>query len=394
LLAVGIGACGGGSDSDPSADSAGGGPTGGSGANGGSPSGGAGNRGGAEGGEAGTEGGSGGLAPVANSMLSACRAYLNATCERRHQCGMLNDPLSCSTAFGEACPDYLFGPGSTRTVEGTFACAEELLTFDCDLLAAGFAPDCSTPGTRAPGERCFSPIQCASHSCSGNVSGCGECVMRVGPGDSCGSDRECPVGYACGAERLCIEYVPERLDPPQDRAVGETCATNDRCPDGYLCLLFEGAETRVCAVLPAEGEPCALGVIASIRCQAEYYCDPESQLCEAAPTTGEECGYFPAGLVPCGPGNACFTEGEEGLGVCVAEGGVGDPCPEDGMVSATLANCQSGLVCNDDAICVTLLREGAACGGALEVCEPATDCIDSVCTASDEFRQFEETCGE
>lgn len=366
-----------------------------------SPSGGGGADG-LTGGTGGVSGGSGGTggAPVVEprSLLAACRAYIRAACERRYDCGILQDMESCASTYWYACPDYLFAPGSARTAEGMFACAEDFADHDCSALARNINPPCSVAGTRVPGEACVSPIQCASFRCSSVVSDCGVCATPVAAGEACNQETDaCPVGYRC--DGTCVEQPVGTLTPPQDREVGEACNGNDRCPEGYVCSHPATDLSGVCELPRQIGETCMdLGNIMGV-CVEAAYCDPVSSLCVARPVAGEPCGMLDSGFVLCAPGSTCSaaTSPDQPQGTCVALVPAGSPCdnPSSG-ITVGYANCESGLACAPDGICKEMVPEGYPCPepGALAFCEVRTSCVDGVCTADDTFALYESVCGQ
>ncbi len=382
VLLVGTGILGGcGSDSASS-------PSGGAGADGSS---------GGTGGTSGSTGATGG-APVVepHSLLAACRAYIRAACDRRYQCGILTNVESCTSPYWYACPDYLFAPGSVRTAEGMFACAEAFANHDCSDLSRAINPPCSVAGTREPGEVCVSPIQCASFRCSNVVGDCGVCATPVGAGEACDQDTvACPVGYRC--EGTCVESPVGTFSVPQDRAVGEACNGNDRCPEGYVCSRPGSDLSGVCELPRQIGEVCmeSSGNIVG-ACIEAAYCDPVSSLCVAKPVAGEPCGMLEFGFVPCAPDSSCpATSPDQPQGTCVALVPAGSPCenPSD-AVTVGYANCQRDLACAPDGICKEMIPEGYPCPepGTLAFCEVRTSCVDGVCTADDTFALFETAC--
>lgn len=354
---------------------------------------------GGTGGTGGISGDTGGSGPAVEprSLLAACRAYIRAACERRYQCGILSDVESCMSNYWYLCPDYVFAPGSARTAEGMFACAEDFADHDCSALARSINPPCSVAGTRAPGEACVSPIQCASFKCS-NVSGdCGECSTPVGPGEACDQLTDaCPVGYWC--EDTCVEISVGTFVAPEDRAVGEACNGIDRCPEGYVCSRPGTDLSGVCELPRQIGEACLeSGNIVGV-CTEAAYCDPASSLCVAKPVPGEPCGMLDSGFVTCAPDSTCSVmPPDQSQDICVAMVPAGSPCddPSDD-ITVGYANCQRGLACAPDGICKEMIPEGYPCPepGTLAFCEVRTRCVDGVCTADDTFALFESVCGQ
>ena len=190
----------------------------------------------------------------------ACRAYIQAYCDRLDECGRFSSRCADVEAY---CPDYAFADGSTRTVEGALACAKVRRVQPCGELAAGFTPDCSPPGTREAGAPCQFVSQCASFDCSSQGS-CGTCLppsldggcvtsCNGGPGcvtcevnSQCVSNRCVPrtpqtdAGVVCGLDAAtCADASTTIL-----KALGEPCTTRDECAvnadctdAGHVCTL-------------------------------------------------------------------------------------------------------------------------------------------------------------
>src|SRR5258708_1823076 len=76
----------------------------------------------------------------------ACRDYLAAVCARFEVC--LGPTHRGCLAKQDQCPDYLFSPGSTRTIESVEACLPAIAALSCDDLNTANFPACSTPGTK------------------------------------------------------------------------------------------------------------------------------------------------------------------------------------------------------------------------------------------------------
>ncbi|HEU5075839.1 MAG TPA: hypothetical protein VFU02_16715, partial [Polyangiaceae bacterium] len=140
-----------------------------------------------------------------------------------------------------SCPDLLFAPGSTRTVDGAFTCADEWRALACDLTT----PECATSGTLADGEACVSGIQCASRRCSGNAASCGSCVPSADRGEACDDTigPQCAPGLQChGTDSVCVlatepsvggQEIGEECDPTASGCYPHECSGDET--GAYRC---------------------------------------------------------------------------------------------------------------------------------------------------------------
>jgi hypothetical protein len=381
-------------------------PSGGQGGNAGVTSGGAGSgvtaNGGATaagGGSAGSNsalGGAGGESPVAAgagagsslagssargmSKAEACIAYTAAACKRRSEC--LSTLSDCFQATS-LCPDVVFLPGSTRTVEDLLACADAYATLSCDAIRYDQLPTCVTPGTLAAGEACsFSP-QCASLECTG--SPCGTCAKSVGLGESCiTAGVTCALGLYCGPKGQCAS-PPDPNAPP--KLLGGTCATIADCPDDSFCQIPSGSMAGVCTAYPGVGESCSVG----LTCDSASYCSQADLVCHALPEDGAPCGVdaFTGRASYCAAGLICHLGATRSAGTCGAFQAEGEPClvyPDDGTVNSI--SCAKGLFCDTTvmpALCTAPGAAGAPChtavGDAACVSDYSCECVDAACTA-------------
>ncbi len=138
----------------------------------------------------------GGAAAALDPTL-ACIEYMRGLCARTSRCygeGAAFEECMLSARF---CPDVMYAPGSTRTVEGTWACAEGWRDLACDALPS--YPPCATPGTRADGEPCIAAMQCASLACSAYGDACGVCSHLAADGEACdeAAGTRCDEGLYC-----------------------------------------------------------------------------------------------------------------------------------------------------------------------------------------------------
>ena len=327
---------------------------------------------------AGGSGGAGGNAAGASgaggvSRRAACIAYATAGCERRLECGDPREPGNCD-AFVDLCPDAVFSPGSTRTVESVVACAEIFRTFPCEELLRGAVPDCATPGTFEGGADCAFDSQCESLTCDG-ASRCNTCKFLADADRPCSEpDTVCPLGQYCAATG-CVDQVP--VEPSLVARLGEACDALTACLDSR-CERPSGSSVGVCVDYPTSG-PCDFN-----RCASTAYCNSQQQ-CVANPTAGQPCAILGSTQF-CAAGSVCRS------GICELLPGPGGPCSAAPGYQFP-SGCQPGLhcVCADDACtsgqCVQLAQEGESCPMP-NVCVIGTECRAGVCVGVDSLGLF------
>jgi hypothetical protein len=289
----------------------------------------------------------------------------------------------------QTCPDVLFSDGSTRTVAGLLACIDEWKSFPCDQLRRGLDPACVTPGTRAPGQSCKFPSQCASLQCQ-LQTGCGMCLQTVGEGATCGTNGPaCEFGLQCSSGK-CIQYDPATPPPaaPQGKPVGAPCTGTSDCMAGDYCDDVTGGTNFVCTHLPAIGQMCTH---AGQYCADNAYCDDTHNTCAALPTAGQACGLVRGSPAACASGTFCDMS--SGTATCNAPPKVGEVCVSGGPVCApgTICSCPVGSCAQKH--CLAILEVGAACGDAGNACPPGSECSGGVCAAIDSQGLFAAACG-
>lgn len=334
-----------------------------------------------------TAGGTGGPVSASDKRTLACLEYVLGFCESNARCsGNLDGILPCFESSSPACPDVLFAPGSTRTVDDTFACADAWRAHSCDLPR----PECATAGTRADGEACVSAIQCASRYCSGNSVSCGVCEPTAKLGEPCeagtGAGLECESGLLCHVtDHVCVGPTDTTGN---GLGLGEACDSGGSACHPNACRP-DDAGVYTCQPYPKLGEDCST----TLRCaEGDSYCDT-TLVCLELPKMGYFCGVDAAtGTAErCAQGLACDTLFYPPI--CLsppAAPGVGEPCE---------GTCQAGLTCrcSDDACdtknCLWARFEGESCSGANEACVMG-ECVDGTCVVSEAPSTFAELCGE
>lgn len=246
----------------------------------------------------------------------------------------------CEQSMGCLCHEQVYGETDCETKrslqwEERFSKAEEAgLTFDAECV------DTRIEQTQAVG--CGTAGSDQVHLCQ---SFCSPFVGDRGAGQSCEAIDEvtsnCSQGLLC-VDGLCADPCESLTGLP----VGSLCMTEDGtqfddCAQGTFCSF----NTLRCAELPGIGEPCT-----DFQCAPGGYCNytDAQPRCDEAATEGEYCD-----TAECTQGLACSWNDDTQRPVCIAPGGLGDPCPE--------YRCEVGLLCDDGIACLSPPREGEAC---------------------------------
>ncbi len=309
------------------------------------------------------EGGEGGTArALAAAQADACIAYALAVCRRQATCNNNAPNDNCVNNVTLECPDLVFSPGATRSVEDLLTCAKVYETVPCEDVRYNVLPACVTPGTRAPGEACAFPSQCGSLDCKMDGD-CGSCATEAAAGQSCAApDADCDSYTFCGASQTCVPLSGPVYPPDQACTPDYPCWTDTYC-DG------------VCRPLPTIGESCA----ETAACVGGAYCGAGA-LCLPIPGNGEPCGVVTGddgrpSAVYCGQGSACDFDASAKSGICRPPPGVGEPC----LFTAGLASsraCTFDLHCNDAVdppLCAAIAGPGEACNAFYD-CERGLVC--------------------
>jgi hypothetical protein len=316
------------------------------------------------------------------TQVDACIEYLRAQCQRRFECGNYAVFEACF-ANVISCPDVLFSPGSTRTIAGTLACADEWRTASCADIERSIPPKCATPGTRVAGDGCVSGLQCASARCSGDFATCGVCLDIVGEGETCGDMIACEDGFTCDSETsTCTKFEPPP-GLPDPKPLGAECMPNE-CGDND-CLAGDDGVSR-CTPYPRLGESCE--VPRTCAFDDVSYCDI-SLKCLKKPGDGQPCGVDGFTGMPgwCADDTRCDGDPP----TCRALPKAGETCVD---ACAGDAMCE----CTDDACtaraCHIVHLPGESCDSAKsETCwRGVSQCESGRCVAVDSQHLFEDLC--
>jgi len=325
--------------------------------------------------------GSGGQQSWPQTETHACLAYVLAFCEQTARCHGSPSVVSCYEANSVRCPDLLFAPGSTRTIDGTFECAEVWRTLACEIPT----PECAAAGTLAEGEACVTGIQCASRLCSGNTDLCGSCLPSAGLDEPCDDSAgpQCVPGLRCDyTDSVCVPDVNAPSDPVE---VGTECEPSSSVCYPNDCRADDAGVYR-CQPYPTLGQDCSDPLTCAF---GDSYCDI-TQVCLALPVAGEPCGVdgFTGVAQWCAEGFSC--DASSGLALCVAIPGLGEPCG---------GACQDDLSCNcsDDAcssqVCQRPRFHGETCTPPQDACIGG-DCVDGSCFVPEAESIIAELCAE
>ena len=322
--------------------------------------------------------GSGGQAAWPQTETHACLAYVLAFCEQTARCHDSPSVVSCYEANSVRCPDLLFAPGSVRTIDGTFACADEWRALACEIRT----PECAAAGTLAEGEPCVTGIQCASRLCSGNTDLCGSCLPSAALGEPCDDAVQCVPGLRCDyTDLVCVPEITGETDPV---AVGTECNPSSSVCYPNDCRADDAGVYR-CQPYPTLGQDCSDPLTCAF---GDSYCDI-TQVCLALPVAGEPCGVdgFTGVAQWCADGFAC--DGSDPA-LCVAIPGLGEPC--QGVCLEDLSCACSDAACSSE-ICQRPRFQGETCTPPQDVCIGG-DCVDGSCVVPEAESIFAERCEE
>jgi hypothetical protein len=306
------------------------------------------------------------------TAMEACRAYVQAFCDRYPECGM---PMPSCDNYLALCPDYVLGNGSTRTIDSVLACAKVRREQPCNEVRDNITPACASAGTLPAGAPCHINSQCASYSCLGGGLGtCGYCATPAAPDGGCGGNVVCAANQTCAGtckDRTASPALNQGEACPADGGVGcqfdqpcsaattlagaGTCqagpsagaacryrvGTSQALCDDSTCL--DAGATRTCSGPHAIGEACGTSV--GVDCQAGAYCDNAlAGTCKARRGLNEPCGTTDG---------RCLEETYCALstatqGSCKPSSKIGEACPTltiDGGVGAYAVPCVTGARC-------------------------------------------------
>lgn len=322
---------------------------------------------------------------TSTTQYSACVTYTKAQCQRRMtDCGERdNSEDPCSWAL-DRCPDALFSPGSSWTVESLLSCAEEWKEFPCEDIREFKRPACAAPaGTRQLDEPCLFANQCASNICTQRTKegqtipdypGCGVCGEASDVGGPCAVD-----GYECKLDLSCVSRKCVKRDLVG--IVGERCENDSTCGGyGVSCREDPSDGEKRCLEFPREGESCE-----DYSCADGYLCTADN-VCAEGPAEGETCVNSATGQ--CAKGLVCTGKFEDPPTTCIAGRALGETCSNIPK-SAPRGNCEAGLRCDcgevdcnvASGVCRELRGEGEDCAASDTMCAHGTLCVDDTCVA-------------
>jgi hypothetical protein len=363
--------------------------------------------------------------PPSADLSAACRAFFKGTQALAQRCGAPTRPELVEEAYVLSCVALASLPGSSVTVAtldastammaGQVGCGEP-----SGLSHQGVVMPASS-GTLPLGASCQSGMQCASGSCSKQVSGaagCGVCQQIHALGESCA-----PPVHACDKATVCREGVCVWPGPE----LGSSCVNYgaEPCGPGFNCIsppdsILDG----VCELRPGLGQPCNAaeqidcqhglaciqglcvqrqpdGASCSEHLSCQNYCHDgvcqsplpnaqqgedcsfhscapglfcsEMEVCQAVgvASAGDVCGY----QVRCSEGLLCsrgYLQGDP-KDRCVPEPGPGQPCQD--LQCDSMSHCtQSNLAAGQPGTCAALGLLGQACP-----CISELTCDNQIC---------------
>jgi hypothetical protein len=302
-----------------------------------------------------------------DTLESVCRAAITAQCQRHVECG--NSVSLLCFGYADLCPEYYFGPGSTRTLESVRACIPAIRQMSCSDLAVDALPGCLIGGERASGMGCAYGSQCASLTCESGTQQCGKCSSPGKVGDSCAIGW-CETGAFCNHRRNC-EALTSIVHGTEGATCDESASPVLGCGGDLICWAASGTTPRTCTRLVSEGNactglgglPCAAGLVCvrnadgggtcssltscgAATCDANSYCKYNMTPATCAPRAleGKPCMMSQdTGQVPCIAGTTCTPVTTAGpQGICLKPGNARAAVCSDTMPCTAPLQCLSG----------------------------------------------------
>lgn len=342
---------------------------------------------------------------------NGCVLALGALCETNEQCASgtcegtaAGTRVCCATgcaASGSACASSGSGcvacEGNSAECVGSISrvCTNDVV----DEQPCGNGCDAQTglcAELRATGSVCDVAEQCASATCSLDVTGTTRCcdVSCAASGRVCGTDGTC----VCSAEQQDVAGSCLAKN-------GVTCTTNADCASGACIQTVAGAS--ICCAIACPGASCSADGSSCVQCEgagAECVgntsrrcensqfvdsdcgngCDPATGVCSGLLANGQACtGSAQCASNSCEPDlgglQRCCTPNCAATGrVCGADGACVCPDPNDTFLAG---QCRSpaGQACTAGTDCSTGACEGTQSGGLVCCTGP---CNGQICRAS------------
>ena len=227
---------------------------------------------------------------------------------------------ACITSVSRNCELSTKVPDSNWRQESATACGQAWSTASCEAVLSGPPPSaCIVAGNRAVGAACADSYQCQSHFCNRPTSrDCGTCASVRAEGETCGGGNLCDYGLqcvggtcakwrtqgeVCDASFRCADTWACSNGTCTAPSIGQTCAgTNDYCSIDAL----QGCDVRTATCQPISysvnqvGDSCGFDALTGsfVDCQPAAYCRTSGQqnfgVCALLPKEGEACAVVNA----------------------------------------------------------------------------------------------------
>jgi hypothetical protein len=270
-------------------------------------------------------------------------------------------PLPNATELLASCPDMLVGH-----VANNRACN---LSEEC---TSGSRCLSGTPGN--PGN----PIPGAGGTGGTVIATPGICVPYQRAGEPCNQSSDCEPRFTCRTPAYTCGLKPQLGEPCAvefDMVTGYPISTCDTSQGLYCDQPFNGQPTNgVCRRYPLDGQPC--NQFSLPQCDPDpmlgLRCNQFSGTCRRPGNEGDACGG-PA-IPPCREDLGCHPTQADGIGICGAIPGLGEPCFD---------RCVSPAVC---------LGTRCVSPGAARIGEPCTSDTDCAALSCNGFQSGQRTC--
>jgi len=239
-----------------------------------------------------------------------CAALANEVCSALDRCASYllqadyGNIASCSEQYRAACTEALRDERRLDVVQ----CRSAIAANGCEgFRGASFPVACLRPlGSTEAGAPCGRHADCATGYCA-RKGECGTCVSRAASGHPCESSEACQLGLVCHAASCTL---PLESGAP---CAGQVCGLHGWCVQGVCAAL--GRDGATCDAERPCDSPAGYACVAGV-CQALSFVD-----------LGAVCGVT-SNQPRCSGGNACVAEQALGERKCVAQPGLGAPCPD------------------------------------------------------------------
>lgn len=267
------------------------------------------------------------------------------------------------------------------------ACLEAIPALSCEENLAIDLDSCEElfVGSLEVGANCTLDAECAEGmQCVVGASCPGTCGAYAAVGEACTRENGCESGLVCS-----IEFGEAQGICSLSAGPGESCDSARSCSTFYMCLGLDYNDPNSTGTCEARDalfsgkldEPCALGGVPGVLCEAGLVCElggESSGVCREPVGSGEACTL--ALPEPCPEGEYCRITDlvtRPLVGVCTSSPEVGESCANPGGYPV---QCPMKAYCDEQSgLCESTKRLGEVCASH-DACFSAA-CVEQKCVA-------------